>query len=123
MMTWSLVNFNVSVTKADQNLKLKGNLTLTRLTTFTLIVEKIRLLKLKRNILEPFCKNTVGSLRFLENVSPENGMTCCMFSAIKDTELLGRLKMVMTDRTAAMADYHTRLITALEKLCNRPLQW
>ena len=63
----------------------------------------------------------------LSNVMPENGtgykIATSVYSAIKDTALEQKLKIIGSDGTAVMTGKSKAFIASLETLIGRPLQW
>ena len=64
---------------------------------------------------------------YLSHVTPEDGtgykISRSVYSAIKDTALEQKLKIVGSDGTAVKTGKSKRFIASLETLIGRPLQW
>ena len=64
---------------------------------------------------------------YLSHVMPEDGtgykIATSLYSAIKDTALEQKLKIVRSDGTAVMTGKSQGFIASLDTLIERPLQW
>ena len=64
---------------------------------------------------------------YLSHVTPEDGtgykIATSVYSAIKDTALVQKLKIVGSDETAVVTGKSKRFIASLETLIERPLKW